>query len=189
MAKRSPTFTEQARRAQLVRMTIESVAEHGYAGTSLARIAEAAGVTKAAVLYHYASKNDLVEAAHEHVLSALVIAVGEAVDAAAPAGRPAAYIKTMIGHLTEHPTHTRMIVEAMIHVTEPAEPSARWLPLARILAEAAGVEDPLELRHLAIATGGAIDAIVSERLQDAGYDTAAAAAVLVTTTEQALGLG
>lgn len=35
----------------------------GYAGTSIARLAEVAGLSKSAVLYHYASKETLLEAA------------------------------------------------------------------------------------------------------------------------------
>ncbi|MFI6688996.1 TetR family transcriptional regulator [Streptomyces sp. NPDC050485] len=53
------TFTEQAGRRQLIEATIDSIATRGYPATSLAAIAEQAGVSKAAVLYHYASKDQL----------------------------------------------------------------------------------------------------------------------------------
>ena len=44
-------------------IALTEFATAGYAGTSLQRIAEAAGVSKSAVLYHYASKEALLEAA------------------------------------------------------------------------------------------------------------------------------
>lgn len=108
------TFTEQARREQLLRVTVEQAASRGIAGASLARIAEAAGITKAAVLYHFTSKDALIAAAHVHVLDSLVAAVGAAVDAADTADRPTAYVRAMITHLRDHPAHTGMLVAAAI---------------------------------------------------------------------------
>lgn len=54
----------------------------GYAGTSIARIAELAGLSKSAVLYHYASKESLLEAT-----------IGPAVDRMAE----------LVGSLSDHP--------------------------------------------------------------------------------------
>ncbi|AUS77507.1 TetR family transcriptional regulator [Actinoalloteichus sp. AHMU CJ021] len=188
---RQLTLTEQARRTQLVEVTIGLVAERGYAGTSLSRIAEGAGITKAAVLYHFPSKDAVVSAAHEHVLTALTGHVAEAVEAVPPEGGPAAYVRAMIGHLREHPRHTRMIVEAMTQGGGDGDydPSLRWRPLASLLAaarQARGVTSELDLRTLAITIGGAVDAIVAERLADDGYDTGAAADLLVAMVDRTL---
>ncbi|WP_069385883.1 TetR/AcrR family transcriptional regulator [Cellulosimicrobium cellulans] len=187
-ARRRPTLTEQARHEQLVEVTVELVADRGYGGATLSAIAERAGITKAAVLYHFASKDDLVRAAYQHVLDALVGRVGAAVEAADAADRPGAYVRSMIGHLREHPTHVRMITEALGHGEGGHAPETRWEPLAAILADArrarhAGEGDD---RTLAIALGGAIDAVVAERLHDPAYDTAAAAEELVRMVERAL---
>lgn len=179
------TLTERARREQLVQVTIELVADHGYAGTSLAAIARAAGITKAAVLYHFPAKDLLVRAAYERVLQALVGDVAAAVDAVDVAQGPAAYIRAMIGHLHEHPRHTRMIVEAMVNDQGDDDPAARWQPLAQIIAaadEARGTA-AREARARAIIVGGAIDAIVAERLRDPGFDTMGAAEHLVRLIE------
>lgn len=179
------TLTERARREQLVQVTIELVADRGYAGTSLAAIARGAGITKAAVLYHFPSKDLLVRAAYEQVLQALVGEVAAAVDAVDVAHGPAAYIRAMVGHLHEHPRHTRMIVEAMINDQGDDDPAARWRPLAQIIAaadEARGTT-ARDVRATAIIVGGAIDAIVAERLRDPGFDTAAAAEQLVRLVE------
>ncbi|WP_432985403.1 hypothetical protein [Dactylosporangium sp. CA-233914] len=87
----------------------------------------------------------------------------------------------MIGHLREHPGHTRMIVEAMGHGDGDHDPEARWRPLAEIITvarDARGVPTG-DARTTAVIIGGAIDAIVAERLRDPRYDTAAAAEQLV----------
>lgn len=177
-----PTLTERARRAQLIGVTIELVADRGYSGASLAGIAERAGITKAAVLYHFPTKAAVVRAAHAQVLTALTDEVAAAVTAAEPADGPAAYIRSMIGHLREHPRHTRMIVEAMTHDAGDYDPADRWRPLAEIITAARlGRRDQggIDARTEAIIIGGAIDAIVAERLHDPDYDTAGAAEQLI----------
>jgi TetR/AcrR family transcriptional regulator len=186
---RNLTFTEEARRAQLIDVTTELVADHGYAATSLGRIAESAGITKAGVLYHFPSKQALVEAAHARVLSELVEAVGAAVDAAGPADAPAAYIRAMVGHLRERPRHVRMIVEAMTSVAPLTDSKARWSAVADLIAtarDARGLTGEVDLRSAALVIGGGIDAIVSESLRDPEYDAAAAAELLVSVVERGL---
>ncbi|HEY3507424.1 MAG TPA: TetR/AcrR family transcriptional regulator [Actinocatenispora sp.] len=186
------TLTELARRAQLIDVTVDLVAEHGYGGTSLARIAGGAGITKAAVLYHFPTKDAVIRAAHQHVLDTLVGEVAAAVDAAGPADGPAAYVRSMVGHLRDHPRHTRVVIEATNGVGDLARTADRWGPLAELLAAARtarGLAPGPDLRTLAIIVGGALDAIVIERLADPGYDTSAAADMLVTMVEQALTTG
>lgn len=175
---RGGTFIERARRAQLVEVTVELVADEGYRGASLARIAERAGLSKAAVLYHFASKDALVQAAHDHTLTELTGEVVRAVEVAEPPDGPAAYIRAMVGHLREHPRHTRMLVGAMSHGFGEHGTAERWQALAQILEAAwpGRIEDP---RTAAVIIGGAIDGIVNEGLHDPGYDTAAAAEQLV----------
>lgn len=56
------TFTESARRAQIVASAIETIAELGYAKASFARIAARAGLSSTGLIsYHFASKKELVE--------------------------------------------------------------------------------------------------------------------------------
>ncbi|GEL48305.1 hypothetical protein CHO01_34210 [Cellulomonas hominis] len=60
---RGPYRTTPARRAQIVRAAVESFATHGYERASLRDIAARAGVTHAAVLRHFAGKDELLIAA------------------------------------------------------------------------------------------------------------------------------
>ncbi|GAA4912393.1 TetR family transcriptional regulator [Stackebrandtia albiflava] len=54
------SFIERARRAQITAAAIEVVAESGYAGASLARIAAHAGISKSVISYHFAGKDELL---------------------------------------------------------------------------------------------------------------------------------
>ncbi|WP_328468430.1 TetR/AcrR family transcriptional regulator [Actinoplanes sp. NBC_00393] len=190
------TFTEQARRAQFVGLTIKVIAEHGYAGCSLQRIADAAGVTKAAVLYHFASKAALVRAAYQEVISQLTAHVGALVEqAAGPAEAVEAYIRGLIGHLAAHPDHVRVIVEALDddHDTaipdRPGSPS-RWRALAALIdaaKETRAYRRDVDSRVLAIMIGGAIDALIAESRQDSAFDAAAAAGALVDVVRRSAG--
>jgi TetR/AcrR family transcriptional regulator, fatty acid metabolism regulator protein len=58
---RQRTFTEDARRAQIIACTIDVLAELGYAQTSFARVAERAGISKSVISYHFAGKDELLE--------------------------------------------------------------------------------------------------------------------------------
>jgi AcrR family transcriptional regulator len=183
---RNLTFTEEARRAQLVDVTIELVADRGYAAASLGRIAESAGITKAGVLYHFPSRQALVEAAYQHVLAAVVATVGTAVGAAGPADGVSAYVRSMVGHLRERPRHVRTLIEAMTSVAPLTDSKARWSAVADLLAAARaarGLTEPVDLRSAALLIGGGIDAIVAESLADPAYDAAAAAELLVDVVE------
>jgi TetR/AcrR family transcriptional regulator, fatty acid metabolism regulator protein len=61
------SFIEAARRAQIIESAIETFTELGYAGTSLARIAERAGISKGVISYHFAGKTELMTQIVEQV--------------------------------------------------------------------------------------------------------------------------
>jgi AcrR family transcriptional regulator len=54
-------------RERLLNATIESLVQYGYAGATVSRIADAAGVTRGAQVHHYRLKADLVTAAIQHL--------------------------------------------------------------------------------------------------------------------------
>lgn len=179
------TFTERARRDQLVSLTVDLVAEHGYRGTSLQRIADAAEISKAAVLYHFASKDAVIAAAYEHVIGELVAEVGAAVDAAPdPLTAAETYLDALLAHLATHPRHTRLVAEALpddrdVTDDRPSSPR-RWEALAGLIADAAGqglVRDGVDPRTSAIMLNGVVDAVVAAALEDPspGIDDARAA--------------
>src|SRR4051812_8074461 len=55
------TFTETARRAQIVRAAIETISELGYAKASFGQIAKRAGLSSTGMIsYHFDGKADLI---------------------------------------------------------------------------------------------------------------------------------
>jgi AcrR family transcriptional regulator len=65
--QKAASFIEEARRAQIIENAIATFAELGYANTSLARIAERAGISKGVISYHFAGKDELIEQLVEQV--------------------------------------------------------------------------------------------------------------------------
>src|SRR3984885_7371386 len=62
-AEDSPSPIEESRRRQLVEVTIDSLAELGYVGTTLAQIAVRAGVSPGLVAHYFGDKDGLLDAA------------------------------------------------------------------------------------------------------------------------------
>jgi AcrR family transcriptional regulator len=62
------TFTEAARRAQIIQAAIDTIAEVGFARASLSRIGERVGISKGLIGYHFAGKDDLIDQVVEEVL-------------------------------------------------------------------------------------------------------------------------
>jgi TetR/AcrR family transcriptional regulator, fatty acid metabolism regulator protein len=56
------------RKAQIVDATLRLVAEHGLAGASMSRIAEAVGISNAALYRHFDSREDILIAAHDTLI-------------------------------------------------------------------------------------------------------------------------
>jgi AcrR family transcriptional regulator len=55
------TFTETARRAQIVACAADVIAQAGYARATMAQIARQADVAKSVISYHFADKNELLQ--------------------------------------------------------------------------------------------------------------------------------
>jgi AcrR family transcriptional regulator len=181
---KSPTLTERARRGQLIGVTIDLLARHGHAGTSLARIAEAAEISKAAVLYHFPSKDAVVRAAYATVIDGLVAHVGAAVAPLTGAAALEAYIRSMVEYLRDHPAHARVIAEAIgaDTVTDTPHAPSRTATVAGLVEAAVDAGDyrpDTDARATAVIVNGAIDAMVAEQLIDPGFDTVRAAGLLV----------
>ncbi|MFD0775596.1 TetR/AcrR family transcriptional regulator [Streptomonospora algeriensis] len=66
-SQKKRSFIEEARRAQIVSAAITTIAETGYPGASLSRIAQRAGISKGVISYHFAGKDELMEQVVERV--------------------------------------------------------------------------------------------------------------------------
>lgn len=179
------TFTQAARREQMIQAAVDTVAEHGVNAATLARIAERIGIAKGGIIYHFSSKEELLNASLDSVfdrLSRFVIARVSAANNASDVVR--LYIVGMIEYLDTHRNEVRLIAESYMFARTPAgvaeEATSRWQTLAGIIASVDaergyGGPDP---RVLAIVVSGGIDALVNEALVDPDFDLSRAAAQL-----------
>lgn len=185
------TFIEEARRRQIVDCTIALVAERGFAATSLAGIAERAGISKAAVLYHFTSKDAVLAASLSDVIEGFVAVVGAAVTATdGPEPMLIAYLRGVIGYMRAEPARARFLTEVLVRdhgqrrelAPGSSASTSRWEAVAGILelGQQAGVFRAFDRRTMALMIGGALDGLVAEWMGDPEFDLDAAAGELET---------
>ncbi|MEU9488395.1 TetR/AcrR family transcriptional regulator [Streptomyces decoyicus] len=191
------TFTERARRQQLIDATIDLISTRGYPATSLSAIAERAGLSKAAVLYHFSSKDNLTRATLEQVMEQFGAYVTERVaQAAGPRDAIVAYVRAMIGYQQANRRQVRVITEMLLddeggaRLKTPGshDTGGRWQALADLLEEGQqeGALRDFDSRTVALAIGGAIDGVIAHWLVHPELDLDAAAAELEEFTLNAI---
>lgn len=147
---------------QLRDVALDEFASAGYAATSLQRIADLAGTSKASVLYHYDSKEKLLEAAISPALDGLRGFIdGMSIDTFAPEHR-AAFVERFVDFLLAH----RQVVHLVINqgaTLDDVPVIHRALEQMRRLADffelAAG--STVEKLRFGIALGGAAYCLAS----------------------------
>ncbi|MEU1625266.1 TetR/AcrR family transcriptional regulator [Streptomyces sp. NPDC020096] len=191
------TFTERARRQQLIECTIDLIATRGYPATSLSAIAKEAGISKAAVLYHFSSKDNLTQSTLTHVLERFTAYVAERVERESdPRAAVVAYVRAMIGYQQANRRHVRVITEMLLddnggtRLKTPGshDTAGRWQALADLLSrgQQTGQLREFDAQTVALAIGGAIDGVISHWLAHPDLDLDAAAAELEAFTLNAI---
>jgi AcrR family transcriptional regulator len=179
------TFTESARRAQIVDVAIRVAATDGYANTSFARIARDAGLSSTGIIsYNFAGKDDLMREILAEVWQAAEAYIQPKVEAAVGArAKLRAYIEANTAFLEDYPHHLRALVEVFTNLAREGADRAEFL--ARMdatldfhtdyirQAQAAGEFRAFDARVMVIAIQGAIDAIVLRKTREPELDAAA----------------
>ena len=110
------TFTETARRAQIVAAAIDTIAELGYGQASVARIAERAGTSKGVILYHFSGKDDLIRELVGELIARAGAYMRPRVDAESTgAGMLRAYIESNLAFMAENRNHVVATVEIALN--------------------------------------------------------------------------
>jgi AcrR family transcriptional regulator len=95
----APPAARTAGAQRVLDVALELFSEHGFAGTSLQDIADRLGVTKAAVYYHFRSKDDLLLALVEPAIDQLMAMAAETDSARRGRGVGVArYVDYLLGH-------------------------------------------------------------------------------------------
>jgi AcrR family transcriptional regulator len=108
-----PSPAASARRAQIIEAAIAVLAELGYGQTSFAKIAKRAGISSTRLIsYHFAGKDELIQAVAEEAMGAAVAFMQPRIRAAAGHwDRVAVYITANLEFMRDRPSHIRSIVE------------------------------------------------------------------------------
>ena len=138
---------------ELRRVALELFASSGYHATSLQHIADVAGVSKASVLYHYASKEVLLEAA----LSPAIDRLGAILDdATGLAGDDRVrFLDGMVDVLLQHRLEVSIFVTQSVALVDVPIVERANAFIERIAAFfQANVDSPEEKMRFGIALGG-----------------------------------
>lgn len=183
------TFTQSARRAQIVTAAIEVIAEIGWAQTSIRKIADRVGVAMSAVLYHFGTKDNLVDAIVEEMYRSALLAVAPALQAeGTSAGKLAAYIRANIAYFDSH--RTQLAALAQLGAGYQPSDGRRFdeLGMTDELREELTVLDPTAIMvagqrdhefgefpvgSMAVALRGAVNAVVEKILREPDFDARA----------------
>lgn len=183
---RSESFTHAARKAQIVAVAIDVIAEVGFAQASIRKIADRVGIAMSAVLYHFGTKDNLVDAIVEHMYRTMLTEVAPALHAEDTAtGKLHAYIRSSIGYFGTH----RVALKALASLGTTYVPSDgrrfEELGLSADIADQLSVLDPMPIlaagqrdgefgdfpvQSTAIALRGAVNGVVEKVLREPGYD-------------------
>jgi AcrR family transcriptional regulator len=115
------------------------VAAGGYSALTIENLAQAAGVTKGGVQYHFASKDQLLTELLEHLLGTL----DEALDGLEGTAWLEAYVSLTLGDVTEGDSAVAAIVSALPPGDPRCEPFNRFSKKWRSKTKASGIDPHL----------------------------------------------
>ncbi|MET0133465.1 MAG: TetR/AcrR family transcriptional regulator [Kibdelosporangium sp.] len=188
------SFIEQARRAQIVRAAIETIAEIGYPKASFAQIARRAGVSPGLITYHFAKREELIKqvmvTVHES-MDADLTARTEGVESYLTALRN--LIEGYVRYCAQHPQELIAIGRIAANAADARDWSDRQQ--VRTLTEMAdmfregqqhGEFREFSPRVMAVALMAALEAVPAELMGDPETDVARFADELATLFERAV---
>jgi AcrR family transcriptional regulator len=191
------TFTETARRAQIVDAAIEVLAEHGYANTSFAKIAKQAGLSSTGMIsYHFAGKGDLIREVITEIVRVNTEFVVAKLDLEAGyTARLRAWFAGTLALLDEYPGHQQALAGILANVRPDDSQLSGLLDqfagFVRVQedwlreAQRAGVFRDFDPVIMAMAIWGARDAAFARAARDPNFDTAACARELADLFDHA----
>jgi AcrR family transcriptional regulator len=99
---------------------LELFSEHGFEGTTLQQIADGLGVTKAALYYHFRSKDELLSALVNPAVGDLDVLLAEHETRRNTAGRRRAFLDAYIDYLLRHRALIVYISQDLAVLSRPA---------------------------------------------------------------------
>lgn len=191
-----PTFTEIARRAQLIECATETIATLGYAQASLAQIAKRAGISKGVITYYFSSKEELIEQIVQDMTAAATSFMLPQIEAApTTTTKLQAYLRSNIAYIAAHRIQMAAIIDIVLNVrTEDGhrryqpgreEPALQALEDMLRRGQDEGEFRAFDPRVMALSIRGAIDALGRFLVAHLTLDGEAYAQELVTLFDRA----
>ncbi|MFD5246300.1 TetR/AcrR family transcriptional regulator [Amycolatopsis sp. NPDC058340] len=191
------SFIEEARRAQIVSATIETIAEIGYAKASFVQIARRAGISPGLITYHFAKREELMK----QVMLSVHTSIDQALSARAEGAESytaalRALIEGFVSYSAEQPKEI-IAIGQIASASRDAEAARSWFDQqnAKTLAEledmfrdgqAAGELREFSPRVMAVSVIAAMEAAPAELITRPDTDVAAYARELADLFEHAV---
>ena len=195
MRTKPGTFTQQKRRDQLIGCVIDALAELGFQGTSVAEVAQRAGVSKGVVTYHFPAKDDLILAAVARIFDSVTEALETRLRTTSPETFVADYINAWVEY---YGTETRYMLaireiwgnfrDAAGHQHFGSQAVEGELGVVQRVFEygqAQGILGTFDPRVMAVSIKAALDALLNELANDPDLDLETYGAELVALFQRA----
>ncbi len=196
------TFTQSARRDQIVTAAIEVIAEIGWAQTSIRKIADRVGVAMSAVLYHFGTKDNLVDAIIEQMYRSALAAIAPVLQTEdTSAGKLTAYIRANIAYFAANRTQLAALTQLSAGYQPGDGRRFHELGMTDELREQLTALDPTPIllagqrdkefgefpvESMSVALRGAVNAVVEKILHEPDFDAPAYAEDLVIIFKRAV---
>jgi AcrR family transcriptional regulator len=194
--QRRPTFTEAARKGQLIECAIETIATLGYGQASLAQIAQRAGISKGVITYYFSSKEELIQQVVAAIFKGAASFIGPRIAAQpTPTLRLHAYIQSHVEYISTHLQQMMAIAEIILNARTDegklrygavtAEPMRAPLETLLRNGQHAGEFRAFDVRVMAVTIRAAIDVLSPLFIAHPGLDAELYARELVTLFDRA----
>ncbi|WP_405793753.1 TetR/AcrR family transcriptional regulator [Streptomyces longwoodensis] len=176
------TFTQRARRAQIVQAAIETLAESGYTRTTFSRISRQARLCSTGMIsYHFSGKPELItEVAHTIMGKAETMLEPRLREVDTYRGKLGVFIGSTFEFASTYPTHTLALVEIVAMARDRGSTGLERVEqdilcverLAALLEHGvrAGEFGAFDCRTMAFALRGAIDGVLCQYLRHEAVD-------------------
>ena len=116
-ARARTTFTEDARRAQIVAAALETIADLGYANASFAQIARQAGLSSTGLIsYHFRGKSDLMAQVAQEVFGPITQHMAERMTGVTSAAQALeTYLRATVEFVAAHRRQMKAVLEIFMN--------------------------------------------------------------------------
>ncbi len=181
VTQRQRTFTEGARRIQIIEAAIDTMAEVGFARASLARIGERIGISKGLIGYHFAGKDDLIKEVVSEIVERGMAYMQPRIIAemSTASGFLRAYIESNLAFMRDHRNYMVAIVEirrgiiadGLEHLNADMDAAVHVLEQHLVRYQSQGQLRPdFDPRVMAVAIRAVIDAVPRRLTHDPDLD-------------------